>query len=257
MKTRLWFCIWIWGVAACAFATDVTPLLARAHRAREAGRMDEARGTLLRARQLSETNADPEVRAKVEAQLGEVNLLLLKSRHPQPESEWVTVRPGDTLGRIASRHGTTVELLRASNDLTGDNIRSGQRLKVLNQSFTVHINKERNELELRLGDRFFKRYSVSTGEGGNTPVGSFEITDRIVHPDWWHPEDGRRIPYGDPEHRIGTHWLGWNRRGFGIHGTDEPEKIGQSVSLGCVRMLNEEVGELYLLLPRGTQVTVE
>jgi len=78
-----------------------------------------------------------------------------------------------------------------------------------------------------------------------------------VHPVWWHPETGERIPYGDPRHRIGTHWLGWDRKGFGIHGTDEPEKIGQPVSLGCVRLRNEDVAELYLLLPIGTKVAVQ
>lgn len=233
---------------------DVTPLVGRAERAVAGGRLVEGRETLYRALLLTE---DAGVRAEIERRLGEVNLALLRSREPQPESEWVEVGSGDTLGKIAKRAGTTVEVLRMSNQIRGDSIRLGQRLKVLREPFLIRISKERNELVLYLGGRFFKRYVVSTGAGANTPEGEFKITDRIVHPDWWHPESGRRIPYGDPEHRIGTHWLGWNVKGFGIHGTDEPERLGEPVSLGCVRMHNEEVKELHDLVPSGTAVVVE
>jgi len=237
-----------------ARAADVTPLLERAERVWEQGRIGEAREILFRADALTR---DAEQRAQVRRRLGELQMAWLLSRHPQPESDWVEVRSGDTLARIAARHGTTVELLRASNQIRGDMVSIGQRLKVVREPFSVQISKSRNVLTLQLGDRFFKAYAISTGLGGNTPVGEFRITDRLVHPDWWHPDHGRRIPYGHPEHRIGTHWLGWDRRGFGIHGTDEPEKIGQSVSLGCVRMRNEDVAELYKLIPSGTRVLVE
>jgi lipoprotein-anchoring transpeptidase ErfK/SrfK len=168
----------------------------------------------------------------------------------------VQVQPGDTLEKIAGRAGTTVELLRSINGVQGDRIRIGQVLKVPVLTFTVHIDKSQNTLTLRWGGRFFKRYAVSTGAGGNTPVGEFTLVNRIVHPDWWHPETGEQIPYGDPRHRIGTHWLGWDRKGFGIHGTDEPELIGQAVSLGCVRLRNEDLSELYQFLPLGTRIQV-
>lgn len=237
-----------------AVTGDVTPLRERAERAYQSGRWEEARETLHRAMRLT---GDPEVRAAVRQRLGEINLALLTSRHPQAESAWVEVRSGDTLGRIAAREGTTVELLRMSNQIRGDSIRVGQRLKVLREPFVIRVSKERNELTLYLGGRFFKAYRVSTGAGANTPEGEFRITDRIVHPDWWHPETRRRIPYGDPDHRIGTHWLGWNVPGFGIHGTDEPERLGESVSLGCVRMHNDDVKELHDLVPSGTRVIVE
>lgn len=247
--------VWIYLLCLSPWvgAVDVTPLVERAERARAAGRNGEARETLLRAENLA---VDEDLLRRVRKSLGEVNMILLRSRHPQPESDWVTVRAGDTLGRIAARHGTTVELLRASNGLSGDNIRQGQRLKVIQKPFTVHVDKSTNELTVKLDGRFFKSYRVSTGEGGNTPVGEFRITDRIEHPDWWHPEHGRRIPYGHPDHRIGTHWLGWDRKGFGIHGTDEPERLGESVSLGCVRMHNDDVEELHMLVPSGTKVIV-
>jgi lipoprotein-anchoring transpeptidase ErfK/SrfK len=168
----------------------------------------------------------------------------------------VEVRTGDTLGKLAKRHGTTADLLRRANGIRGDVIQPGQRLKSPVGRFSVHVDKGANRLELRLDGGFFKAYSVATGANNYTPVGEFHITDRVERPTWWRPSDGAEIPYGDPEHKIGTHWLAWDRKGFGIHGTDEPETIGQQVSLGCVRMRNEEVGELFLLLPVGTPVSV-
>ena len=251
MKTLLILLGLCLGFAAFA---DVTPLRERAERAYQAGRHAEARETLHRAMRLTE---DPEALASIRERLGEINLALLTSRHPQAESAWVEVRSGDTLGRIAAREGTTVELLRMSNQIRGDNIRVGQRLKVIREPFLIRVSKERNELTLYLGGRFFKAFPVSTGARDNTPEGEFRIINRIVHPDWWHPESKRMIPYGHPDHRIGTHWLGWNLPGFGIHGTDEPERLGEPVSLGCVRMHNDEVKVLHDLVPSGTRVIVE
>lgn len=251
MKTRLIFLALFCGLAALA---DVTPLRERAERAYQAGRQEEARETLYRAMRLTE---DPEALAGIRQRLGEINLALLTSRHPQAESAWVEVRSGDTLGRIAAREGTTVELLRMSNQIRGDNIRVGQRLKVIREPFLIRVSIERNELSLYLGGRFFKAFRVSTGAGANTPEGEFRIINRIVHPDWWHPESKRMIPYGHADHRIGTHWLGWNEPGFGIHGTDEPERLGEPASLGCVRMHNDEVKLLHDLVPSGTRVIVE
>lgn len=234
-------------------AVDVTSLEQRAEEAYRQGRWLEARNTLLRAAGLADR---PEQRKAVLERLGELNMELLLSPHEQPEAVWLEVQPGDTLGKIADRAGTTIELLKAMNRMSGNQVRLGRRLKVLFASFRVEIDKSKNEAVLFLDGQFFKKYSVSTGAKDNTPLGEFKITDRIVHPDWWHPVTGKRIPYGTPGHRIGTHWLGWDVKGFGIHGTDEPEKIGQAASLGCVRMLNEEVAELYMLLPSGTPVKV-
>ncbi len=45
-------------------------------------------------------------------------------------------------------------------------------------------------------------------------------------------------------------------QGFGIHGTKFPESIGTEASMGCIRMRNQEVEELYDLVPRGTQVHI-
>lgn len=78
---------------------------------------------------------------------------------------------------------------------------------------------------------------------------------------WTDPETGRTWKYGEPGHRIGSRWLGFNtkdggRTGFGIHGTDEPSSIGRKESRGCFRMGREDVEVLFDLIPEGTPVSV-
>ncbi len=248
--------IWIFNLCFCSLlsAADVSPLLERVDRVLAQGRIEEARDTLLRAARITD---QPEQRDLLLTQVGDLNMDLLLSRVPTRNSELVMVNPGDTLDKLARRHGSTIELLRHINRLEGDMLRAGRRIKVPKGRFSVHVDKGDNRLELRLNGEYFKQYRVATGKGGNTPVGQFTIVNRIVHPEWWHPDGGAAIPYGDPRHKIGSHWLGWDQKGFGIHGTDEPESIGNPVSLGCVRLVNEEVAELYEMLPIGTRVFVQ
>jgi lipoprotein-anchoring transpeptidase ErfK/SrfK len=66
-------------------------------------------------------------------------------------------------------------------------------------------------------------------------------------------------PFGTNQRRyLGT--LGTRRLdlgdGYGIHGTDEPESVGHSVSHGCVRLLNKDVEQLYPMVPVGTPVYI-
>lgn len=69
------------------------------------------------------------------------------------------------------------------------------------------------------------------------------------------------LPYGHPDNPLGSHWLELQRGGkktsYGIHGTNDPDGVGSEVSLGCIRMRNEDVGELFRLLPQGAQVILQ
>jgi len=64
------------------------------------------------------------------------------------------------------------------------------------------------------------------------------------------------VPPESPQNVLGTRWLGFDLQGYGIHGTVEPETIGQQVTAGCVRMVNEQVEELYTIVPIGTKVKI-
>ncbi len=117
------------------------------------------------------------------------------------------------------------------------------------------MDKSQNILTLKSGQEIIKTYRVSTGKDSCTPVGTFKIINKIIDPPWY-KEPGVMIPSGDPKNVLGSRWLGISKESYGIHGTTQPELIGQSVTEGCVRMRNAEVEELYILVPEGTEVVI-
>jgi lipoprotein-anchoring transpeptidase ErfK/SrfK len=194
--------------------------------------------------------------------LGEVNIKLLKSPVMIPGKEYYVIQSGDYLFKIAKDSQTTVELIKEMNGLETDNIRAGSRLLVFNGNFTIRVSKQQNHLDLLMNGKLFKRYAVGTGKFGKTPAVEFSIVDKIVEPPWTRPSDNRQIEYGDPENVLGTRWMALTAKdhpeltGFGIHGTWERDSIGKQSSAGCIRMLNEDVEELFDLVPRKTTVMI-
>ena len=216
---------------------------------KHAGKLAEARAALQQL--VAATNASD----RVLTELSEIDAQILFTAAPAPEKVDHTVVSGDTLGKLASRYETTVELIRKVNNIVGDKIRIGDRLRIYQGKFAVEISKTANTLTVTDAGKFFKRYRVGTGQFAKTPVGEFKITSRIESPPWYRG-DGKTVPFGDPENILGTHWLGLNVPGYGLHGTWDTNSIGKQASAGCVRLLNEDIAELYTILPVGTLVTI-
>lgn len=212
--------------------------------------------------ELLQNSANPTTVNEAEKILGQINVSILLSPAPMPEKTEYIVRPGDILEVLAKKNGTTVALIQKCNSLQGKMIHPGDRLRIFNAKLTITISKSRNDLLLKANNRFFKRYPVGTGKFGTTPVGTFVISDKIIEPPWWRP-DGKMIPFGDKENVLGTRWMSLTAtgvtpkvRGYGIHGTWEPDTIGKQASAGCVRLVNADVEELFLIVPAGTPVTI-
>ena len=116
--------------------------------------------------------------------------------------------------------------------------------------YTVVVNKATNVLKLfRDGGVLVGAYRVTTGIRKCTPEGVFRVTDK-------------RVVSKSGNGPLGSHWIGISarpipgRRRYGIHGTNEPETIGQCASAGCVRMLNCDVAKLYALVSEGSKVII-
>lgn len=187
--------------------------------------------------------------------LGHVKLTLLLLPNIAEGDRVYTVQAGDTLGEIARHYGVTVEVLQRANSLAGDLIRPGQELRVPEAVFRVAVDKSDNVLTLLNGEDPVRIYRVATGNQNITPVGTFTIVNKLVDPVWY--TAGAVIPAESPENMLGTRWLGLSKRGYGIHGTTDPESIGQQITAGCVRMRNRDIEELFTLLPVGTEVTIK
>lgn len=203
-------------------------------------------------------------RLPIEQRLGTLHIQLVTSPRPMPGKVLYVIQKNDSLSKIAAKFNCPAELIQRANGIANPSlIRPGNSLHVLDHpTFAIEVGKRDNTLVLTLGGRFFKRYRIATGAFGRTPVGTFTIRDKIVEPPWWHP-DGRVIPFGDPENILGTRWLAITATGdtppvsgYGIHGTWDDASIGKAASAGCVRMLNADVEELHMLVPRGTPVTI-
>ncbi len=209
----------------------------------------------------------------VHKELSDVLMKQIQNPVAAPEAVEYQVEPEDTLAKIAKKFSTTIELIRKRNHLTGDIIRPGQKLSIWKATFHIAIDKAKNTLQLSIAGPGpdvaaaqgagesgpvaplpVKTYPVSTGKSQTqTPVGEFTIVYRYPNPTWFHK--GEIVPPGE-ENFLGTRWLGLDKPQFGIHGTIFPELIGQSVSGGCVRMKNEDVEELYDIVPKGTKVVI-
>ena len=191
---------------------------------------------------------------EAQERLGDINIRLLFSPIVTAQDASYEVQPGDSLTKIARQFRTTVELLNRANHLTGDTIRPRMHLKIPKTSFSVVVNKSQNTLTLKNAEEVWKVYRVATGKDNSTPVGTFHITSRIPNPPWYTPQGV--IPFGDPRNILGTHWLGFDKPGYGLHGTADPSSIGKQATAGCVRLANTDVEELYTLLPLDTQVMI-
>lgn len=220
---------------------------------------EEGRGELLKAQEalkniLNSFSSSPRI-AEVQKRLENLNMRILFSALIVPDATTVyVVKEGDVLGMIAEEYRTTVEFVKRQNGLSSDVIRPGMRLRIWTQPFGVLVDKSQNILMLKSNGEIMKAYRVSTGTNNITPVGTFRIINRLTRPSWTH--DGKLIPYGDPKNILGTRWMGFDVPSYGIHGTTQPESIGQQATAGCVRMLNQDVEELYDLLPVGTEAII-
>ena len=211
--------------------------------------------------------ADPgcgNARPVAEARLGAVDIELIFSPREMDGKIDYAIASGDSLKKIANRHGTTVDLIVKGNSVPNpDRVQVGDRLRILDkQVFEIKVSKSRNDLLVTLNGKFFKRYTVGTGKFAKTPVGTFEIKDKITEPPWWRP-DGKVVPFGDKENILGTRWMAIEAtgdtppaKGYGIHGTWDDSSLGQQSSAGCIRMANHDVEELFTYVPLGTKVVI-
>ncbi|MCF7869968.1 MAG: L,D-transpeptidase family protein [Candidatus Omnitrophica bacterium] len=197
----------------------------------------------------------PSVIKQIQEKIQDINIKLLFSPYSEGScSKNYTVQRGDALSKIAKKFNTTVSLIKQANALTSNKIIPGQELKINLCEFSIVIDKSQNLLFLKRDGKIFKTYIVATGTDGRTPGGEFKIINKLVKPTWY--KAGAIVLPDNPDNILGSRWMGIDKKGYGIHGTTKPESLGQQVTLGCVRMSNKEVEELYDIVSVGTEVII-
>lgn len=126
--------------------------------------------------------------------------------------------------------------------------------------YWITINKTKRILTLYKGKAVIKKYPVAQGKSQSlTPEGKFTIVSKIVNPYWGGAGVAKPVPGGSPKNPLGYRWLGISYGGgsrYGIHGNNSPLSIGTNASLGCVRMINADVEELFEMIPLSTIVWI-
>jgi lipoprotein-anchoring transpeptidase ErfK/SrfK len=128
---------------------------------------------------------------------------------------------------------------------------------------TVVVDTANTYLYYVLGGGKAVRYGIGVGREGFTWSGVKSIERKAEWPDWVPPAEMiARQPYlprwmaGGPGNPLGARALYLGGSLYRIHGTNQPSTIGHQVSSGCIRMLNEDVTDLYSRVGIGTKVVV-
>ena len=131
---------------------------------------------------------------------------------------------------------------------------------------TIIVDPKRKFLYHLQGGGKAMRYGVAVGKSSKSWKGEAVIKRMAKWPVWVPtPEHLDAIPSlakhlngmpGGLDNPMGARALYLGSSLYRIHGTNEPHTIGHNVSSGCIRMLNEEVSELYDSVQIGTKVIV-
>ena len=131
---------------------------------------------------------------------------------------------------------------------------------------SVKVDVKTNMLSVFEGDKIIAAYPVTVGSTQTvTPIGEWKVRGLAKLPTFRYDERmlkrGERsknfhmLPPG-PNSPVGVVWIALNKRGIGIHGTDEPNTIGQAVSHGCIRLANWDIVRLAGRVKVGVPVSV-
>jgi lipoprotein-anchoring transpeptidase ErfK/SrfK len=128
---------------------------------------------------------------------------------------------------------------------------------------SIIVNTKSNQLYFVLGLDRAIMYRVATAKKGFEWKGVHKVSGKTEWPDWRPPTEMlKRRPdlpsfmAGGPQNPLGARALYLGSSIYRIHGTNEPKSIGKAASSGCIRMLNEDVSELYKFVKKGAEVTV-
>ncbi len=203
----------------------------------------------------------------VKQDLAAINEKLIFSPLVKQDDPYVDVhviQPGEYLSTIAPQYEIPWRLiLRVNNISDPRRVPAHARLKMIKGPFHCVVDKSDYRLDVYLssedeGDMYVRSFPVGLGEYGSTPVGAFVVRkhSKLTDPEWVNPRTGKRYLGSDPENPIGERWIGLRgtdsetelMRGYGLHGTIEPQSIGTDASMGCIRLLPADIELLFDML---------
>lgn len=215
----------------------------------------------------------------IRRRMAEINQTLIFSPYiddNDPFTERHVMRSTDRLVNLArATHVDWRFLARINNISDPRKVREGQTIKIVNGPFHVVVDKSDFRMDVYIGnaDRegrrmYVRSFPVGLGEFNSTPVGSWIVkkNSKTTNPAWTNSRTGEHFSRDNPKNPIGEFWIGLSgidadtqsMRGYGIHGTIDPQSIGNQASMGCIRMLDDEIALVYeMLIPEQSTVIIK
>lgn len=182
---------------------------------------------------------------------------------------------GEDLVKVALQYRLGVDHLAFANGFPITTLEVEEDTPVFIPSWRIlPANPPRNGIVINLAERilylfqngrFVRYYPVSIGdesaENGRfqTPTGHYSIIEKIKNPTWFPPSWAKdRTPVGPgPNNPLGERWIGLSLPRTGVHGTNDPLNIGNSVTHGCMRTHPALLRELFDSVQVGYVARIE
>ncbi|MBX9829653.1 MAG: L,D-transpeptidase [Xanthobacteraceae bacterium] len=130
---------------------------------------------------------------------------------------------------------------------------------------TIVVDTKERRLYLIQANGSALRYGIGVGRVGFQWKGTHKITAKKENPGWTPPPEmiarqkdvPRHMKGGDPDNPLGSHAMYLGSTLYRIHGSSDPDSVGEAESSGCFRMRNTDVADLYKRVSVGTTVVVK
>ena len=132
---------------------------------------------------------------------------------------------------------------------------------------SVKVDTKTNMLAVYQGDAVVAAYPVTIGSGRTeSPLGEWKVRGVAKMPNYRHDEkmlkegersDDFKMLAPGPNNPVGVIWIALNKKGIGLHGTEDPDSIGRSASHGCVRLANWDIVRLAGKVKGGVAVSIQ
>ena len=192
--------------------------------------------------------------------------------HPEKYFNLYTVQPGDTITSIAGQHQVPWQFIAKINGMTAPyHVNPGEQIKVVRGPFNAEIHLDKYELTLWLpvgtdASQSLYAGTFPIGLGGDCPKlqGDYIVDEKFINPEYpkFSPNPTTFGP-GDSNNPYGNRLLALtcvndqNHVKIGIHGTNNPQYIRQSVPYGFICLGARDINDLYDILSVGSRIKIE
>lgn len=169
------------------------------------------------------------------------------------------VRRNEILMTIAAQYGVSTASLMASNPWLRkpSQLQIGDRVVIPPKQFSVVVSLDDRLLYVLYRGKVIKPFPVAVGtDATKTPTGAFILTRKEKNPTQI-PTGGSPVASNDVRKIVGTRWLEFDLRGYGIQGGGSLDTLASASTNGTIQMTNEDIEEVYELLPMDAPIRIE